>query len=86
LLSPSEKQKTQPSYSPANFVIVQSTVAKPKTKSYTVKKVDRKVILTTPQHGKNRSVSNNKQKIKPTFSSRDMVMIAKGVQNIFMNQ
>jgi len=31
-------------YSPAKCVIVQSTVAKPKTKPYTVKKVDRKVI------------------------------------------
>ena len=41
------------------FVIVQSTVAKPKTNPYTVKKVDLKVILTTPQHGKNRSLSNN---------------------------
>jgi hypothetical protein len=59
LLSASRKHKTQPSFSPANFVFVQSTVAKPKTKSYTVKKVDRKVFLTTPQHGKNRSVSNN---------------------------
>jgi hypothetical protein len=32
-------------------------VAKPKTRPYTVKKVDQKVILTTPQHGKNRSKS-----------------------------
>ena len=59
LLSASRKHKTQPSFSPANFVFVQSTVAKPKTKSYTVKKVDRKVFLTTPQHGKNRSICNN---------------------------
>jgi len=28
-------------------------VAKPKTKPYTVEKVDRKVILSTPQHRKN---------------------------------
>ena len=58
MLSPSEKQKTHPCYSPAECVIVQSTVAKPKTKSYAVKKVDRKVILKSPPHGKNRSKSN----------------------------
>jgi hypothetical protein len=58
--SAGQEHKTQPSSSPATFVLVASTTAKPKTKRYTVKKVDQKVLLLTPQQGKNRSKSNNR--------------------------
>jgi hypothetical protein len=57
-------------------------VAKPKTKPYTVKKVDRKVILTTPQHGKNRSKSNNTTTTHQDFVVANSLIIMKKIEPI----